>query len=275
MRKFGNTICRKGMDAMRKKILTMVAAGAMTMAMSVTAFAAGWVQNDTGWWYGTNADNTAWYSNGWQWIDDNGDGVAECYYFDGNGYIAVNGTTPDGYQVDSNGAWIIDGQIQTKSADVSSTGYTHKISNEVWELMNNTYEQNKAKYGGSTAPYELTYYNFFPGMTEEESLQAKPYILEFDSSNGPLTRVFEDAPQVSADTSLNDVAAYLENLGYTVEWGRTELNTNDACWITVNKFEVAFIKHNNSFDIRVRQDIGENKMRILGAMSMPAAATVD
>ena len=36
---------------MRKKILTLVAAAAMTMAMSVTAFAAGWVQDSTGWWW--------------------------------------------------------------------------------------------------------------------------------------------------------------------------------------------------------------------------------
>lgn len=257
---------------MKKKILTLAAAAAMAMGMSLTA-QAGWEQDTNGWWYGTNADNTTWYSSGWQWIDGNGDGVAECYYFDDNGYLAVSTTTPDGYQVDENGAWTIDGQIQTKNTNASSDGYTDKISNKVWELMNNTYEQNKAKYGDSTSPYTLTYYNFFPGMTEEESLQVKPYILEFDSSNGPLTTVFEDAPQVTADTSLNDVAAYLENLGYTVEWGRTELNTNNACWITVNKFEIAFIKHQSSFDIRVRQDVDENTKRILDAMNTPTAAT--
>ncbi len=99
---------------MRKKIVKATVTATMTLMMSITSFAAGWQQDSNGWWYGTNADNTAWYNNGWQWIDGNGDGAAECYYFDNNGYIVVNGTTPDGYQVDGNGAWIVNGAIQTQ-----------------------------------------------------------------------------------------------------------------------------------------------------------------
>ena len=64
---------------MKKKILAAVLAATMVMGTSMTSFAAGWQQNSTGWWYGTNADNSTWYSNGWQWID------GKCYYFDGNG----------------------------------------------------------------------------------------------------------------------------------------------------------------------------------------------
>lgn len=74
----------------------------------------GWRQNATGWWYATNAADTSWYSNGWYWIDGNKDGVSECYYFDVNGYMLANTITPDGYQVNNDGAWIIDGKIQIK-----------------------------------------------------------------------------------------------------------------------------------------------------------------
>lgn len=126
---------------MRKKILTLVAAAAMTLAMSVMAFAAGWVQDSTGWWYGTNADNTTWYSNGWQWIDGNGDGVAECYYFDGNGYIAANTTTPDGYQVDANGAWTVNGVVQTQATGAGQGGAaytgTAKSAEEILDYLEN------------------------------------------------------------------------------------------------------------------------------------------
>ncbi len=73
-----------------------------------------WIQNEIGWWCATNAEGTTWYSNGWQWVDGNKDGVSECYYFDGNGYCLMNTTTPDGYPVDANGAWIINGIVQTK-----------------------------------------------------------------------------------------------------------------------------------------------------------------
>ena len=97
------------------KITAAAVVAASVMAVS-PAYAAGWQQNNTGWWYATNADNTSWYSNGWQWIDGNGDGIAECYYFDANGYMLANTTTPDGYMVDANGGWIQNGSLQTKSA---------------------------------------------------------------------------------------------------------------------------------------------------------------
>lgn len=48
----------------------------------------------------------------WQWIDGNNDGIAESYYFNHEGYLYVDTITPDGYQVDKIGAWIIDGVIQ-------------------------------------------------------------------------------------------------------------------------------------------------------------------
>ena len=56
--------------------------------------------------------------HGIQTVDGNGDGVAECYYFDGNGYILANTTTPDGYQVNAGGAWIQNGAVKTKSVGV-------------------------------------------------------------------------------------------------------------------------------------------------------------
>lgn len=89
---------------MFKGAMVMALAGAMAAGMAMTSFAAGWQKNDTGWWYGTNADNTTWHANGWQWIDDNNDGVEECYYFDTNGYMLANTTTPDGYTVNADGA---------------------------------------------------------------------------------------------------------------------------------------------------------------------------
>ena len=99
-----------------KKVL--VTAAIMTAAMNVTVFAAGWQQNANGWWYATNESGTEWYADGWQWIDGNQDGTAECYYFDENGYILANTVTPDGYYVNADGAWIVDGQVQT--AQISS-----------------------------------------------------------------------------------------------------------------------------------------------------------
>lgn len=69
-----------------------------------------WVKNDIGWWY-DNGDGT-WPSNTWLWIDGNRDRLAECYCFDSNGYVLESTTTPDGFMVDSNGAWIDNGEVQ-------------------------------------------------------------------------------------------------------------------------------------------------------------------
>ena len=62
--------------------------------------------------------------------DGNGDGVAEWYYFDGNGYIATNGTTPDGYQVNAEGQWMQNGVVQTKST-VTTANTSRPSSKEI------------------------------------------------------------------------------------------------------------------------------------------------
>ena len=90
--------------------------GTAPQSTGSTAEHTGWCQNETGWWYATNAAGTAWYANCWQWLDGNQDGVAECYCFGPEGYMYVNTTTPDGYTVNADGAWTVDGVVQTKTA---------------------------------------------------------------------------------------------------------------------------------------------------------------
>ena len=60
-------------------------------------------------------NNKDYYKSCWQWLDLNNDGVYECYYFNVLGHMYKNGTTPDGYQVNSNGEWVVDGVVQRKS----------------------------------------------------------------------------------------------------------------------------------------------------------------
>ena len=101
-----------------KKIVALLMAMAMVVGSNMTVFAAGWQQNTTGWWW--QNDDGSWPANSWQWLDGNGDGVAECYYFDGNGYMLANTTTPDGYTVNADGAWTVNGVVQTQSVAVNN-----------------------------------------------------------------------------------------------------------------------------------------------------------
>ncbi len=93
-----------------KKILLI--AGILTGLLSASVFAGEWHQTAEGCRY--TQENGSFLTNTWEWIDGNQDGIAECYYFDGNGYCLTDGNTPDGYTVDINGAWTVDGIVQTK-----------------------------------------------------------------------------------------------------------------------------------------------------------------
>lgn len=92
----------------------------------------GWVLNGDGTWSyirpnGTQAMNCwelvdgKWYRfngqgimlTGWHWVMDR-DGVYRCYYMHKNGDCQMGGVTPDGYTVDANGAWTVNGVVQVK-----------------------------------------------------------------------------------------------------------------------------------------------------------------
>ena len=101
------------------QILANAVNGALTVtvqyydgtAMAQNVYSQGnWTAEGDRWWY--DLGNGSYLQNGWYWVDGNRDGEAECYYFDASGWLKVNGVTEDGYTVDQNGAWILDGKIQ-------------------------------------------------------------------------------------------------------------------------------------------------------------------
>ena len=95
-----------------KKIF--LAASVFALMSTSAAFGGTWKKgtgNDQDrWWYDNNDGTYA--KDGWHWIDGDGNGTAECYYFDGNGWLYTNTTTPDNYQVNADGAWVENGTVQ-------------------------------------------------------------------------------------------------------------------------------------------------------------------
>ena len=77
------------------------ALAAMTMAMALMM--------------GMNAQ-----ASGWRWADYDKDLQVECYYTT-NEYDALlkNATTPDGYQVDDQGRWVVDGVVQKQDPNLN------------------------------------------------------------------------------------------------------------------------------------------------------------
>lgn len=98
---------------MLKKIFCSAAVTVMALFMSaLNVFAGEWKQDENGYWYDNG--NGTYPMSGWVWIDSNADGFAEGYCFDSSGYLYINTITPDGHQVNQNGAWIVDGIVQIK-----------------------------------------------------------------------------------------------------------------------------------------------------------------
>lgn len=87
----------------------VVLAAPMTLAMSFGAFAGQWEEADVTWKY--RQDDGSYAADTWQWIDGNGDGTAECYYFDENGLLALN-TVVDNWIVNAQGQWTLGGNVQ-------------------------------------------------------------------------------------------------------------------------------------------------------------------
>jgi len=57
----------------------------------ITSYQDGWRQEEDGkWYYVTDETEKARYCASWIWIDGNRDGIAECYFFDYDGYLMTN-----------------------------------------------------------------------------------------------------------------------------------------------------------------------------------------
>jgi len=154
---------------MLKKVVAVLFGGLISLSICFTSFA-GWKSDGNGWWFDNG--NGTWPASCWLWIDGNQDGQAECYYFQQNGYILTNAKSPDGYMVDGNGAWVVDGVVQRKSTMGSSTNTVKQDSNK-----GDTSSQSKKNNEDKVALYDLepvqmnTYY--CSKSSSEKTVQGK------------------------------------------------------------------------------------------------------
>ena len=112
---------------MKKILVTVIACAAMMLAMTLTAFAGSWEQTNGAWKY--KNDDGSYVKGAWQWID------GKCYCFDANGNMYANTTTPDGYLVNENGEWVVDGVVQTQTTTQTQTQASAGTSTEAQRLV--------------------------------------------------------------------------------------------------------------------------------------------
>lgn len=146
-----------------KKTLKIILISIMFSGLfSITIFAGQWKRDNVGWWY-DNGDGT-YLNNGWYWID------SFCYYFTIDGYCLVNTTTPDGFTVDANGIWNVDGIIQRKD-DISQEEFIVAIV----DYYSNTSSGNGTYmiFDSETKRDEVNYYFILRYQMSEEEAQNK------------------------------------------------------------------------------------------------------
>lgn len=97
---------------MEKKLLFMTVL-ILFFTTPLTSNAGVWKSEEQNRWWYDNEDGT--YANGgWYWIDGNNDKIEECYYFDENGWLLADTVTPDGYQVNNIGQWIVNEEVKSR-----------------------------------------------------------------------------------------------------------------------------------------------------------------
>lgn len=143
-----------------------------TVTFSFPALAGEWKQDAAGYWW--QNDDGSYPSGSWRWIDGNQDGTAECYYFDENGYLLTGTTAPDGYTVDANGCWVVDGVVQTQTAvseaaqqdtqAAASAGFDYSNDNVAMKYV--SHELGTDKYGKSCV---IIYYDYTNKKADPES----------------------------------------------------------------------------------------------------------
>ena len=149
----------------------------IAFTIGISSLAGNWGKNSNGWFYLN--DDGSYTTSQWQWIDGNNDGNAECYYFDAGGYLLTN-TIVDGYEVNSDGAWTENGNVQIKQVasnaigsgslqpgkyyqKSSYTNYTIYRSGSGYESGTNYFGEDKDEYivlSGTTDKLNFEYYNW-------------------------------------------------------------------------------------------------------------------
>ncbi len=136
----------------RQRLFATVLSVGLTLGMLSTAFAGTWQVDFNGWWY-ENEDGTC-PADGWQWIDGDGDGYAECYYFNPQGYVVRN-TSIDGYSVNTNGHWTVGSDVQLVRVGGTSAAQSTGSTQSQGKTYADIYRQYAAQYGETNVTSEV------------------------------------------------------------------------------------------------------------------------
>ncbi len=150
-----------------KKTTAICIGLAFAAAAALPAYAGTWHQNAAGWWY--QNDDGSYPAGGWQWIDGNGDGTAECYYFNPDGYMAFS-TDIGGYHVNDSGQWTIGDEVQrltVSGASSSSAAGSGSSASSGRDMSYAQYCRGINSLWADATEYGIGYYDIYLGVSPE------------------------------------------------------------------------------------------------------------
>lgn len=203
-------------------------------------------------------DHEVYYQNGWKWLDDDGDGVAECYCFDADGTLLADMVTSDGCTVNKFGQWTVNGVVQTRdAASVAGEGIqpigawkavtdsTGRIINgnqvrqalrpgETWQVSNGTWIRDEKGFKfkkldgfyvdpdyGKLKPTLYDPYVVDSSWMTDDDGDGTWEIYAFDENGYLYTSIKDYANWGSNPYGMNDRYGYLIAGHYRGNWGAT------------------------------------------------------
>ncbi|MDO4265536.1 MAG: hypothetical protein Q4C63_03615 [Eubacteriales bacterium] len=259
---------------MRKKFLMGLTAAVLSAAMGLSAYAMGWQQDSAGrYWYGTNEDNSQWCSNGWWWIFNAYESRMKCYYFDEQGYMLSNTTTPDGYQVNADGQWISNGTVvaivapEPKSfmpADFDYTAYIPETYNNAQGSQpagQQQEESQEAQPQQEKQPETVQTQGDFTGFCNEVERRLNSAGLEHslrsDANNNVTVNIWGNITMKDAKMTRNYASSFPQ---LKAAWNQNKSGTRDVAQFLYN------LSRNYGLDIDVSYNLvtSDTKQLILG-----------
>ncbi len=203
---------------MSKKFMTIVLSTALVFCMSFTGFATGWQYYDQNgyWWYGINEDNTVRCRSGWYLLDGDGDGIAQWYSFQADGYMLSDCETFDGYTVNEDGAWTVDGIVQNREVNGLTTAellwYGNFVCGEDGQTIHVYYVSPSEVYAyfygyGDDGEYEEDCYLEFTDATKRVAA-APVYGMEGDLLGEDTYTISEDGTYIKVDSQSFKAGEY-------------------------------------------------------------------
>ena len=240
-----------------KQSIVITLSAIMTLSNFTTALAAeNWKQDNAGWWY-QNADGSyptnTWKEIGGAWYYFEGNGYMAAnkwignYYVGSNGAMLTNTTTPDGYQVGADGAWI-QGQVQGQNQGNDGV-HTKKMNDYDANLdMNFNVLEWRTDVNGN--PYILvdkntTTFSFTGSLSniDPQNLNVSMAVYKYSPENNIIYAFSQDGTAVYlpfeydkiyniqiTNTNLtgNELVEYCKNNNLAIAINAIDITTNDS-----------------------------------------------